>query len=107
VLRIASSTSCLVCAGQGAGSREQGALRTEPLRIAHPQQQRRFSKAPLMIVLKPPGVMAHSPNLYSSVLTYPSTFQQLSYFNHISQCPNLTLTQTLAEPNPSPNPAST
>jgi hypothetical protein len=51
----------------------------EPLRIAQPQQQqRRFSKTPLMIVPQPPRVMAPSPDLYSSVLTYPSTFQQLS-----------------------------
>jgi hypothetical protein len=40
----------------------------EPLRIAQPQHQRRFSKTPLMILLQPPRVMARSPDVYSSVL---------------------------------------
>jgi hypothetical protein len=75
---------------------EQGALR-----IAQPQQQqRRFSITPLMMTLQPPRVIARflAKPTCLDLTTYSSPFQQLFYFNPISQYPNLTLTQTLAEP---------
>jgi hypothetical protein len=74
----------------------------EPLRIAQPQQQqRRFSKPPSWLYSNHPQI-----STCLSVLTYPS-IPAAVLFDHISQYPNLTLIQTLAEPNPNANPAST